>query len=490
MIEKYSLSDYEKYIYLLRQLSGNAKALIETMSVSDLSYSIARELLDKAFCSKIDQQYAVIARLSKLKMGQQDDPYRWICESRSLKDQVDRLAIDSNLFVQYFLWEGLNESFRAQYVGITNTSKPSLDQILEHSFEANNRYKEFGMKSVRPKIYETIENTNFNETVTLAAQIKDPMETKKGGTLKGGCLLCLADSSPHAANHRMYQCLVYPNAAMKCSKLKSLNACLKCGFTNHGTKDCKYNFSRTCIICDKLHFSYLCMHVSKDNVIKSQNNVSKVSTLDVKINRNKTKGTINQLVQLAIENKEFDKVLLPTFSLEIENKSKGKLELTCLLDTASQASFLLEEIVNKLNLKIVEDLEITIDGFNEKKTYLTKLVELDLIVDGHCRTIRAISIPKIRTSIVIPEVANVVHKFREMGYELADKKLNGKIYNNIELLIGMDNGSIFPIETVLYGTETEKSMYLKSSLGIILLGSVTKMIKNMKNVPECDAHKQ
>ncbi len=165
VIERYQLSSYEKYVYLVRQLTGSAKLLIENLSVENLDYKSARELLDGAFCSKLDQQYSILDRLSKLKLNDNDDPYRWICETRVLKHHIEKLKIDSDLMLQYFMWKGLNDSFKSIFVSICNTSKPSLEQMMENSFEANKHYNEFKSASARQKVIQ--KNVDEKQKITL-----------------------------------------------------------------------------------------------------------------------------------------------------------------------------------------------------------------------------------------------------------------------------------------------------------------------------------
>ncbi|XP_064089310.1 uncharacterized protein LOC135203510 [Macrobrachium nipponense] len=141
LLSKYDLSSFEQFSYLSKQLTGPAKKLVDSLALKDLNYESAKKLLDEAFSDKLSQQYSVIKGLCKLSLDPNArDGYQWISEARVLEEQVRSLDIKGDLFVQYFLWESLCDGFKSQLVSITNKSKPSLKEILDNLFEANNRF--------------------------------------------------------------------------------------------------------------------------------------------------------------------------------------------------------------------------------------------------------------------------------------------------------------------------------------------------------------
>lgn len=67
-IAKHNLSEYEKYLYLKRQLKGEPLTLVNSLDVSKQSYSEAVALLKQAFADASIQKFNVIDKLSKLKI--------------------------------------------------------------------------------------------------------------------------------------------------------------------------------------------------------------------------------------------------------------------------------------------------------------------------------------------------------------------------------------------------------------------------------------
>lgn len=286
------------------------------------------------------------------------------------------------------------------------------------------------------------------------------------------------------------ECLKYGDPSAKLTKLKAMNHCLKCGYGNHTTYNCNFSFLWPCSICSKQHFSYFCNNANKNvtrQVAKAQNGVSKSEPKN-KNNKGAMKGTVNQLIQFAIQNEEFEKVVLPTFTVEATSNSGKSNKLKCLIDTASQSSFILKDVAKSMKLEVVQkNIKVNIFGFNEAKTYLTDLVALDIFINNVKKSIHAICVPQIRTGIDIPELKTVVSKFKSKGHLLADENLGEGSCNGIQLLLGMDNSQVLSFETVPYGDDKSKSILLKTPLGSVLLGNVVEMINNLEHIPEYES---
>ena len=140
IIDKQSLSSYEKFVYLRNQLSKSPRVLIDSLDVKEQCYVKAKELLQKAFGSTLTQKYNAIQRLSEMKLGYNGDPYSYIGDIRTITNSFKTLKIDVDTILQYFIWNGLNDRFQSHLTQITNESKPSLSEINDNIFEATERY--------------------------------------------------------------------------------------------------------------------------------------------------------------------------------------------------------------------------------------------------------------------------------------------------------------------------------------------------------------
>ena len=155
LIAKYNLEPIEKYSYLLKQVSGPARKLIESVALSDLNYDDAKQLLDDAYCDKLTQQSSVIQQFIDLKMGPEPaDALVWISNARILTQQLSKLNIESEDFARFFLWRSMQSSFKRELIAVSNETKPSLQTVQDSLFKANSRYQESAKLSSK----ETIDN--------------------------------------------------------------------------------------------------------------------------------------------------------------------------------------------------------------------------------------------------------------------------------------------------------------------------------------------
>ena len=139
-INKYHLSAHEKFVYLQRQRSNEPLTIIKSVELGKQTYEDAKDLPQRAFACTIKQQYRTMKQLSELKMSQSDDPCTFISNRRMISESFTSLEINTDVVLQYFYWHAMNDKMQQQFVHITTTSKPNLEQIKEHTFEAAERY--------------------------------------------------------------------------------------------------------------------------------------------------------------------------------------------------------------------------------------------------------------------------------------------------------------------------------------------------------------
>ena len=164
--QQMNIDEFGKYTLLEQQLQGEAKQLVSSVPVGNMDYTYAKQLLDRVYLSKDAQQFAILDRLSHLKMSDAE-PFKWISEVNIIEEQCLSLSIDINVILQYFFWHSLSEPFRKQLISITNNSRPTLSQIVDNIFEANNRISEF-----KGKTYTLREKGVKTEALAMATGIE------------------------------------------------------------------------------------------------------------------------------------------------------------------------------------------------------------------------------------------------------------------------------------------------------------------------------
>ena len=167
IVNKHSLSPYEKLVYLRGQLKGAPRVLVESLDSNHQTYEKAKSLLSQAFASTITQKYEVIERLSKLRMTVSKDPYEFIGDIRSISSTFESLSITVEEVIQFFVWYGMNDKFQAQLIQITNQCKPTLEQINAVIFEAAERYLRSAAKNKSENVQKEWEMRKPHTSLSL-----------------------------------------------------------------------------------------------------------------------------------------------------------------------------------------------------------------------------------------------------------------------------------------------------------------------------------
>ena len=501
IISKFNLSQFEKYSYLFQQLSGPAKDLVASVPHSGYCYDVAMQLLADAFSSKIIQQFSVIERLLKLKLTNDSDIHHWISEVRILVDQVKGLNIDGDIFLQYFVWSSLSGRYKEAFVSATNEARPDISDILEYAFVVASRVSEF---SANHKLVEH----KFSMATSVSAETNSALKKNKiaetVGDARKGCQLCKSLGGSDGNDHRIFNCNKFHTAISKINRIKELNGCTKCGLLNHTIGLCKFKFSKKCHICFAWHSSFLC---TKD--VGSTTNKNAANALDKSIKTNKGKGSSKETMQGDTMTIKYDvmstqtrtikydvmstqtssKSIVPTFTIPLNKvgKSKGsKLNIRTLYDPASQVTFILADLIPKINHRVVkENVNIQITGFNEQRWHTTKIVECTLMVRNDLRAFQAVVVPEIKSTIPIPSLQKIRSSFTAKSIPLADKQLTKENDGRVGILLGVDYAHVLPVQSCTFGGD-QKSLIYHTGLGVMLAGDSDRLEKNL---PYLDAVK-
>ena len=471
-ISRYSYPEYDKLLLLKQQISGRALTLVNSLEADQQGYIQAKELLLKALASPETQKRNVLKQLTKLTLRESDDPFEYISKMRNIMEGIKRLNIDIESVMQYFFWEGLNESFRNHLTQITNKSRPSLDEINEHFFEACERYLHKEEPHKRKEMGAT----------ALAANVNFPSKSIKPGS----CVLC--HKSNKESSHYITRCPNFDTPSLKVEHLKKLGGCVRCAQLNHSTNKCKFRFKMRCFKCNAWHMTYLCLEspfASKDvkhqSTKPSQGQLPEKRTQDIKqkdkSRENKTNNNVAVLTHLMggfAENS-----ILPTCTGYIFGSP-----IRILKDSGSQSNFVAEDIVDHKFDIIKSNCNLTINGINGPRNYSSNLVEFNLAVGEVEHQIRAFTLPHINIDLNLPKLSKVVKGFTDKGYKLADRELlnfeDG--INNIKLILGSKSEHCIPVEDVIYGV-SGTSVYSKTPGGILLKGDVDSVLNDLTSLP-------
>ena len=176
---------------------------------------------------------------------------------------------------------------------------------------------------------------------------------------------------------------------------------------------------------------------------------------------------------------------LATFSVEANNGA----QVRGIFDNASQSSFIAESQLKNFEHRILKDkINLTIKGINTHKTIPSRLVRITFGVEGRKCTLDAMVVPKIDINVKLPSLGPIIRAFKDRNYILADKFLteNSCGLANFELLLGADALHCFAGKTVKFG---EFSAYIESDFGVMISGSIRKMIQDVASLKSFETSK-
>ena len=467
-INRFNYSDYDKLLLLKQQVSGRALSLIKSLDAENQGYIQAKKLLEEALCSRDCQAFAVIKQMSQIKLKPEDDPYEYRSRMCNLASLVSKLKLDAHSFMQYFFWTGLNDSFRAELINITNNTRPSLEQILDNYFSACDRYCEKGKHDCKKKVTEAA------ETASLAVKVNYDKNPKPSPS----CSLCIKAGKD--AKHFIYKCVNFPSNVDKLKLISEFSGCANCGNFNHVTGNCRFKFKSRCGKCKKWHMTFLCPSSelapknakepfeSKTNNSDQSKTTSKVQSKNDKKQTNENLG-VTEMLKIDVDGDS----ILPTFSCCVKGKRVRGLK-----DSGCQSNLIDEQLAKDLGLRIVkEPVELTINGINAPKNYVTKEVELEVTFGFETQVIHAYCIPSLNITLSLPGLCDIVNVFKQKGYNLADSELSGEGIFDIKFILGIKSSYCIPETDCLFGKD-QKSVYSSTHLGVVLKGSVKRLLED------------
>ena len=444
IIDKYNLSDYERFVYLERQLSSDPLTLVKSLTGSKKSYTEAKNLLNQAFARPIKKKLDVVKQLSDINFNEKE-PYEFVSQVKLIIGAFDSLEIDNDIIIQYFVWSRLPIEYQREILNLSGNSYPSIEDIQSHIFVAIDRIKS-----------KTFINSKLEPT-SLAANIKTNFKNEKTSNSFKNCSLCPKNPEP---DHPIHKCTKYLSAKSKVDRLKELNLCIKCGGIKHSSRDCNFKFYRPCKTCEKQnHFSYLCLKEDQKSVSNG--------TCSIEFNCSSSTFSGNS------------SNLLPTFSCKIRNKL-----IRVLQDTGAQTSFIKSEIAEFANLKrIKSNIDLKIRGFNEQKIVKTNIVDVVIELGKSIFHIPAICVPNLTSSCPNDEILKISRNLSEKGYILADHFIKNDYKKPLDMILGIDALQHLELSTINFGTSL-KSCMIKTSVGVMPVGDSSIFIQNLKYLPQ------
>ncbi|KAJ8937182.1 hypothetical protein NQ318_017031 [Aromia moschata] len=450
--ENSSLSNAEKFQYLLSQLENEPLSLIKAIPSTGDNYVIAYNTLVKRYQNKRLLATTYWDELNNLPTLTSESP-------QSLRHLLDAFSENisalKQLGFQVDAWDFILFQLLIRKLDSDTTKR------FELQYDTNNPNTDI------PTFKELEIYLNKQCSALTSANLASPKTTRKGGH-------CNKNSVIRKYNSQSSSSFIVNTDS------KPLNICLLCN-SEHALYRCssflakslneRYNFAKQkkAILCKRRHHTLLHFEKESKAVAASNPSLTSVET-NIKLNdlpSTSTSSNINTLTSV-ISNTT---VLLSTANIEILDIFGNYQTILVVIDSGSQASFITEKCFRRLGLRRFH-LRTPIQGLGEMSSEATSGVTCKikpLGLPSPILLLDAIIVPKICSNLPSSNIS--VKNWKHIGnIKLADNNFN--ISSPIDMLLGADIFAEILQDGRLLGNDNEPTA-LRTIFGWILHGKVS-----------------
>lgn len=455
-----SLSEIEKFQYLLSSLSCQALNLIKNIPISSDNYAIAFDTLEKRYqnrrllANSCWQEIMGAQRLTSDSVTGLRKLLEIFAENLSALKTLN-LPVDQWDFVLYHLLiQKLDIStlkrFELKEASIEIPSYSLLKDFLLHQCTALETVAFSTSSSQSKKPYSSSMNASKPRSSFLTQSTCPSYSAKTNAT----CNFC---KSPHS----IYKCSSFSNKSPseRLKIAKERNWCLNCLHSGHRIDSC--SSKSTCRLCHSRHHSLI--HTSSPSEVHSKVTTSETNPIVTQ----PYVGHVQSLCSTPCRN---NCVLLSTALIEVRDAKGSYQTVRAIIDAGSQTNVISQKCANRLALRS-SDTPISILGLGQMSSSVSGSIVCTIRPRGCVEpsyTIDALVLPKI-----CADMPNSFVRMEQWQYlsnlPLADPHFN--IPSPVDMLLSAEIFSLILRDGKVSGKETEP-VAVNTAFGWILLGRV------------------
>lgn len=333
-----SISDTEKFHYLISSLSGDALSVVKAFPVTHEHYHDAYQSLVTRYKCKRTLAFTCWRDILNIEFKS--------CNAREFQKSLDHfeemLSILKTIDLPVIHWD-----FVLVYHILSK-----LDKDLRRCFEEKYSYIELPSYDqlkcfLRSKCEALLRDTHFSEPykANKLAPAYSPTHPKSNRANMSHTLVAATDEQLIANDDKTYS---YSGKCSYCNEPHSILSCQ--GFL-------KKSFDERMTIANENNWCYNCLKPSHQ--LKNCKSIFSCRTCKRKhhtlLHRDKTNSETNQIGSSLVSRSHSNvTVLLATAVVQVKDASGNMQSFRALFDTGSQSNFITESAVKRLNLKIVK----------------------------------------------------------------------------------------------------------------------------------------
>lgn len=337
------VSDATKFHYLVGLLTGEASQLMSGFQHTDSEYLEAIELLQSTYGKPKKQIESRLHAIFDLKSPQPTatelSQFRSNYEGhirglRALGAKVEEAGfVLAALLIRKLpikIRDNINREGRNDFWEL-NTLRQAIDVEIGH------------LQSIEPLTDTTINSSIYNDETTYAPPGGTASFAISSQSTVRSCHLC-------KGSHYVGKCDKFKSVRERRDHVMKSKLCFNCLRDGHVASSCR-NIGR-CRSCNRKHHTVLCDGTSKKFVEKTVPATTKTEIITTTSVLSGAKGGLKS-------------VALPTALVTVRANGHS-VQTRALLDIASQRTFVIHDLVRKLELKTIKTANLSISGFGSK----------------------------------------------------------------------------------------------------------------------------
>ncbi|XP_053686315.1 uncharacterized protein LOC128735856 [Sabethes cyaneus] len=405
---KADLPDVEKFHYLKGCLAGEAKALIDPLSITRANYQIAWDTLTRRYNdSKVLKRRQVQAlfklpSLSKESATELQTLLEGFERVVQTLDQLIQPADYKDLLLLDILSTRLDGGTRRAWEEYSSTRE--RDTVKDLCEFLQRRVHVLGVLPAKPTEPKAESSRQFRRTQNPTRYSHNVVQNAVGK-----CVAC-------SESHLLYQCPAFRRLSVPArdKMVRTHSLCINCFKRGHRATECPSKYS--CGMCKERHNTLVCF--------KSENN---------KAAREKPKDTTGSReasaqvasasttpVSSNVSGYRASSVLLATAVVLVEDDEGRSIPARALLDSGSECNFMTEGLGQRIKIKRQRS-DVSVFGIGETSTRVKQMTTTTIRsrVSGFSRRMEFLLLPRVTANLPITNV-NMAGWEIPSGIELAD----------------------------------------------------------------------